>query len=57
MDHGIRTTPQQPTPPQTCPTCQGHKGAVIDTSSNGITRQHWQTCTPCSGTGIKGGGC
>lgn len=46
----------EPTP-QPCSTCQGRKGAVIDTSSNGVTRQHWQSCGPCSGTGISGGGC
>ncbi len=44
-----------PTPPP-CGTCHGQGGTVNDTSSGGITRQNWQTCQPCHGTGVQGGG-
>ena len=46
---------QQPTP-QACTGCGGQKGKVVDTSSNGVTRQNWESCQGCSGTGIQGGG-
>lgn len=46
---------EQPTP-QPCTTCQGRQGQVVDTSSNGVTRQNWQSCSPCNGTGMQGGG-
>ncbi|WP_236568723.1 hypothetical protein [Streptomyces sp. MBT58] len=35
-----------------CSSCQGVGGRTIDTSSDGVTRQHWQSCTACSGTGV-----
>lgn len=41
---------QQPTP---CGTCHGAGGQVHDTSSNGITRQSWQTCQTCHGAGTR----
>ncbi|MFJ4858627.1 hypothetical protein [Streptomyces sp. NPDC088730] len=34
-----------------CSSCQGAGGKMIDTSSDGVTRQHWQSCTACGGTG------
>ena len=37
--------------PAPCGTCQGTGGQVHDTSSHGITRQHWTTCGTCQGTG------
>jgi len=39
---------QQPIP---CGTCSGAGGTTVDTSSNGTTRQNWQTCQACGGTG------
>ncbi|WP_328698512.1 hypothetical protein [Streptomyces sp. NBC_00342] len=34
-----------------CSSCQGAGGKMIDTSSDGVTRQTWQSCTACGGTG------
>ncbi len=42
--------------PRTCGTCTGAGGTTVDTSSDGVTRQHWQTCQDCHGTGVAGGG-
>lgn len=44
---------QQPRP---CTGCSGNGGQTIDTSSDGVIRQNWQTCQGCSGTGTAGGG-
>lgn len=40
---------QQPRP---CPSCGGTGGATVDTSSDGVTRQSWQSCQGCGGTGV-----
>ena len=48
--------PQGRPTPQPCASCSGNKGHVVDTSHGGITRQNWQACAPCHGTGIQGGG-
>lgn len=40
----------QPTP-QACTGCSGSGGRIVDTSSDGITRQNWITCQACGGTG------
>ncbi|WP_199808739.1 hypothetical protein [Streptomyces sp. NRRL F-5702] len=48
-------TPSAPAGPVaggTCGSCNGAGGKTIDTSGDGVTRQHWQTCTSCSGTGV-----
>ncbi|ROQ65293.1 hypothetical protein EDD95_8156 [Streptomyces sp. CEV 2-1] len=34
-----------------CTSCGGQGGRMVDTSSDGVTRQNWQSCTACSGTG------
>lgn len=39
--------------PQPCPTCHGAGGTVHDTSSGGITRQHWKSCSTCNGSGQR----
>jgi len=39
-----------------CTSCGGDKGKVVDTSSDGVIRQNWQTCQGCGGTGVAGGG-
>ncbi len=39
--------------PTTCDTCGGAKGKVIDTSSDGVRRQHWQNCQTCGGKGYR----
>lgn len=36
---------------QPCGACAGQGGTTVDTSGDGITRQNWQTCTACNGTG------
>lgn len=35
--------PEQPTP-EPCSNCNGAGGTVIDTSSDGVTRQTWKPC-------------
>ncbi|MFJ8870791.1 hypothetical protein ACIRD6_34225 [Streptomyces sp. NPDC102473] len=35
-----------------CGSCQGAGGKVVDTSSDGVSRQHWQSCGNCGGTGV-----
>lgn len=40
---------------QPCGSCQGRGGTVIDSSSNGVTRQTWQSCGTCQGRGTTGG--
>lgn len=39
-----------------CTSCNGKGGRVIDTSSDGIQRQTWESCGGCGGTGWAGGG-
>jgi DnaJ-class molecular chaperone len=39
--------------PQPCTSCGGAGGRTVDTSSGGVSRQHWQTCQPCRGTGTR----
>ncbi|MFJ8848537.1 hypothetical protein ACIRFF_37265 [Streptomyces cyaneofuscatus] len=46
------TAPAGPVAGGQCNSCQGAGGRVVDTSSDGVTRQHWQPCTPCGGTGV-----
>ncbi|MGW0669797.1 hypothetical protein [Streptomyces sp. NPDC002746] len=45
------TAPAGPVAGGQCSSCQGAGGKMIDTSSDGVTRQHWQSCTACGGTG------
>ncbi|MFG3179978.1 hypothetical protein ACGFZC_33635 [[Kitasatospora] papulosa] len=45
------TAPAGPVAGGQCSSCQGAGGRMIDTSSDGVTRQHWQSCTACGGTG------
>ncbi|MET7933469.1 hypothetical protein [Streptomyces sp. NPDC005322] len=35
----------------TCTSCGGAGGRTEDTSSGGVTRQTWRSCSSCSGTG------
>ncbi|WP_370424317.1 hypothetical protein AB8O64_36815 (plasmid) [Streptomyces sp. QH1-20] len=37
-----------------CASCRGKGGRMVDTSSDGVTRQTWQTCTACGGSGEAG---
>lgn len=48
-------TEQQPQP-RACTSCGGAGGRTVDTSDGETTRQHWQTCSACGGTGTQGGG-
>ncbi|GHB18858.1 hypothetical protein GCM10010392_54390 [Streptomyces clavifer] len=36
---------------QACTSCHGAGGKTVDTSSDGVSRQHWQSCGACSGSG------
>jgi len=40
----------------TCSECAGAGGKTVDTSSGGVTRQNWERCQPCNGTGNRSGG-
>lgn len=54
MTRPLTFTPTDPAGPAaggTCGSCSGAGGKTVDTSSDGVTRQHWQTCTTCNGTG------
>ncbi|MFC8723704.1 hypothetical protein [Streptomyces bacillaris] len=37
----------------TCNSCEGRGGKEIDTSSGGVTRKTWRTCTVCRGAGQR----
>ncbi|MGW3954062.1 hypothetical protein ACWEKM_24785 [Streptomyces sp. NPDC004752] len=39
---------------QPCGACGGAGGRTVDTSSDGVTRQNWERCTACGGTGVAG---
>ncbi|MGW6469456.1 hypothetical protein [Streptomyces rubiginosohelvolus] len=45
------TLPAGPVAAGSCGSCGGAGGKTVDTSSDGVSRQHWQTCTTCNGTG------
>ncbi|MEV1048693.1 hypothetical protein [Streptomyces sp. NPDC049916] len=50
----LTVTPPLPAGPVaggSCGDCGGAGGTTIDTSSGGVSRQHWQTCATCNGTG------
>ncbi|MER7135344.1 hypothetical protein ABT358_02225 [Streptomyces sp. NPDC000341] len=36
-----------------CGTCQGRGGREVDTSSGGVTRKNWRSCTACNGSGVR----
>lgn len=38
--------------PRPCTGCGGSGGRIVDTSSDGVSRQSWQTCPSCSGSGV-----
>ncbi|MFI0005748.1 hypothetical protein ACH4NR_36930 [Streptomyces globisporus] len=46
------TVPAAPMVNRQCPDCQGAGGRMVDTSSDGVIRQNWQSCGPCGGTGV-----
>lgn len=35
-----------------CTSCGGQGGKTVDTSGDGVSRQNWQSCVPCGGTGV-----
>ncbi|MFE7111120.1 hypothetical protein ACFU98_42815 [Streptomyces sp. NPDC057575] len=35
-----------------CGTCAGQDGRMVDTSSDGVTRQNWVSCQACRGSGV-----
>lgn len=36
-----------------CGACGGTGGKTVDTSENGVSRQNWQSCGTCHGTGTR----
>ncbi|MEG9551407.1 hypothetical protein V5N34_25390 [Streptomyces baarnensis] len=46
------TAPAGPVAAGSCGSCGGTGGKTVDTSSDGVSRQHWQSCQPCGGTGV-----
>ncbi|MFF5881070.1 hypothetical protein ACIQ9M_34575 [Streptomyces californicus] len=46
------SVPAGPVAGRACGDCGGAGGKTVDTSGDGVSRQHWQTCTSCSGTGV-----
>ncbi|MFE9645295.1 hypothetical protein ACFYO0_14500 [Streptomyces sp. NPDC006365] len=48
----IDQPPDQPSPPP-CEACSGDGGTVVDTSSDGVTRESWKSCGSCHGTGTR----
>ncbi|MFE6727839.1 hypothetical protein ACFVDN_08110 [Streptomyces californicus] len=46
------SVPAGPVTGRACGDCGGAGGKSVDTSGDGVSRQHWQTCTSCSGTGV-----
>ncbi|MEE1735468.1 hypothetical protein PUR49_02815 [Streptomyces sp. BE147] len=48
----VTFAPSAPAAGATCTRCGGTGGQTIDTSSDGVSRQHWQSCQPCGGTGV-----
>lgn len=36
-----------------CTSCGGAGGRTVDTSSGGVSRQTWQTCGSCRGSGTR----
>ncbi|MFE7060486.1 hypothetical protein ACFVAO_35345 [Streptomyces californicus] len=55
MTRPLIFTPSVPAGPvagRACGDCGGAGGKSVDTSGGGVSRQHWQTCTSCSGTGV-----
>ncbi|MEU6503877.1 hypothetical protein ABZ895_30525 [Streptomyces californicus] len=46
------SVPAGPVAGRACGDCGGAGGKSVDTSGDGVSRQHWQTCTSCSGTGV-----
>ncbi len=55
VDRPITFTPTIPAAPVAngpCQSCGGAGGRMVDTSSDGVMRQNWQSCTTCNGSGV-----
>ncbi|MFC8887572.1 hypothetical protein ACFT54_09860 [Streptomyces cinereoruber] len=52
-DPGVALVAAGPVAGQACGTCSGNGGKEVDTSSGGVTRKSWQTCSTCRGTGVR----
>ncbi|MEW2313547.1 hypothetical protein AB0918_33760 [Streptomyces sp. NPDC006864] len=54
MTRQLTFAPSEPASQQgrPCTPCQGAGGKTVDTSGDGVSRQNWQTCVPCGGTGV-----
>ncbi|MFD6490099.1 hypothetical protein [Streptomyces bacillaris] len=46
------TAPAGPVAGGAVGSCGGTGGTTVDTSADGVTRQHWQTCATCNGSGV-----
>lgn len=47
--------PEQPSP-RDCGSCRGDGGHAVRTTKGGKTLHVWESCKPCHGTGVQGGG-
>ncbi|WP_435841873.1 hypothetical protein [Streptomyces globisporus] len=54
MTRPLRFAPSAPASQtgRPCTSCGGQGGRTIDTSGDGVSRQSWQSCVPCGGTGV-----
>ncbi|WP_444971605.1 hypothetical protein [Streptomyces sp. SAI-25] len=46
------TVPAGPVAGEAVGSCGGTGGTTVDTSADGVTRQHWKTCATCNGSGV-----
>ncbi|MEV4872852.1 hypothetical protein [Streptomyces syringium] len=53
-DQLVRKADTRASAARKCASCGGEGGRMVDTSGGGVTRQTWQSCTPCGGSGQAG---
>ena len=53
MRNRMTTTAAVITAAVPCGACNGTGGKTVDTSENGVSRQNWQSCGTCHGTGTR----
>ncbi|MGI5532498.1 hypothetical protein ACQEVX_35555 [Streptomyces syringium] len=53
-DHLVREADPRASAAGKCGSCRGEGGRMVDTSDGGVTRQTWQSCTACHGSGQAG---
>ncbi|MEW2631621.1 hypothetical protein AB0903_08170 [Streptomyces sp. NPDC048389] len=52
-DTGVAHVVASPAATPACPSCKGKGGRSVDTSSGGVTRKTWKSCTDCRGRGTR----